>query len=126
MLLAAADKLTAGLLHRFATQWPLPAGGGEDFAVVRISIERVLALYQVTSWRLAAIPMENPYCSCKLTREGALHQYSKKGEEGEHYLIGKGRRRQPDFTSVIVIDGFPPRSPTSSHCVAFCTHDVLC
>ena len=28
VLLAAADKLTAGLLHRFATQWPPPSAGG--------------------------------------------------------------------------------------------------
>jgi hypothetical protein len=53
VLLAAADKLGAGLLHRFHAQW-----AAEEFTVVRISIERIRSLYM----------------------------YSKKGDEGEHYL----------------------------------------
>ena len=41
VLLAAADKLSAGFLHRFAVQWQQ-----ESFAVIKISIERVKMLYK--------------------------------------------------------------------------------
>jgi hypothetical protein len=39
VLLAAADKLGAGLLHRFHAQWEK-----EEFTVIRISVERCVAL----------------------------------------------------------------------------------
>jgi len=41
VLLAAAEKLTAGFMHRFAAQWK-----AEPFAVIKISIERVKMLYK--------------------------------------------------------------------------------
>ena len=41
VLVAAAEKLTAGLLHRFAAQWKT-----EPFTVVKISVERVKMLYK--------------------------------------------------------------------------------
>ena len=83
VLLAAADKLGAGLLHRFHAQW-----AAEEFTVVRISVERIRSLYM----------------------------YSKKGDEGEHYLLAKGRVRQSDLSAVVVIDGEQRRTPTARNC----------
>ena len=83
VLLAAADKLTAGILHRFHAQWAV-----EEFAVVKISVERIRALYM----------------------------YAKKGDEGEHYLLAKGRNRQADFSAVVVIDGEQRRTSTARNC----------
>ena len=83
VLLAAADKLTAGLLNRFHAQW-----AAEQFTVLRISIERIRALYM----------------------------YQKKGEEGEHYLLAKGRNRAADLSAVVVIDGVQRRTPTARNC----------
>ena len=83
VLLAAADKLTAGLLHRFHAQWPT-----EQFTVLKISIERIRSLYM----------------------------YQKKGEEGEHYLLAKGRNRAADLSAVVVIDGVQRRTPTARNC----------
>jgi hypothetical protein len=47
--------------------------------------------------------------------------YSKKGDEGEHYLLSKGRNRQADFSAVVVIDGEQRRTPTARNC-----NDVRC
>ncbi len=51
----------------------------------------------------------------------ALYMYSKKGDEGEHYLLAKGRNRQADLSAVVVIDGEQRRTPTARNC-----NDVRC
>jgi hypothetical protein len=65
---------------------PPPPRGAPPSQVIQISVERVLALY------------------------------AKRGEEGEHYLVGRVRRRQPDLSAVVVIDGEQRRTPTARNC----------
>jgi len=60
----------------------------EQFTTVKLSVERVKVLYK----------------------------YRKKGDEGEHYMLGKGRNRQADVTVVVVQGGEQRRSSTARNC----------
>jgi hypothetical protein len=60
VLLAAADKLGAGLLHRFHAQWEK-----EEFTVIRISVERCVGNARPRSCaRVRALRPPNPNCLC--------------------------------------------------------------